>query len=477
MMMQKFGFMKIFASLILTLVLAIGTHAQCDTWLGSSKQEDAENAHVIYRQFVKNKDYAGAFAQWKIAFDIAPAADGKRDWHFKDGIEIYKDFFSKEADAAKKKEYADKVIGLYEQLAECVRAQTVTYKGCSDDACLNMRIGQLKGRQAFDMYYTLLRPRAQTFAVLQESVELAGNDSEYIILKPYADILVYLFQKNEMSAADVREHHQTLLDIADYNIANNATYKAYYDQAKASMQGSIAQIENDVYDCAYFVDKLQPDYDSDPTGVENLKRIIVTLKRQGCVAGEPFLDKVEAEYAVIAAEFNAAQQAEFEANNPSVVAKKLYDEEDWNGAIEKYKEAIEKEPDASKKATYYFSIASIQFRKLDAYNAARASAREAASLREGWGRPFMLIGDMYAKSSRTCGNDAYSRGLAVLAALDKWSYAKSIDESVAAEANRNIARFSQYMPPQDDAFMMGKLEGATETVGCWIGESVRLRFN
>ena len=44
-------------------------------------------------------------------------------------------------------------------------------------------------------------------------------------------------------------------------------------------------------------------------------------------------------------------------------------------------------------------------------------------------------------------------------------------------ANRNIAKFSQYLPPQDDAFMMGKKEGQTEKVGCWIAENVKLRFN
>ena len=89
----------------------------------------------------------------------------------------------------------------------------------------------------------------------------------------------------------------------------------------------------------------------------------------------------------------------------------------------------------------------------------------------------MLIGDMYAKSSSSCGKDAYSRGLAVLAAIDKWSYARSIDGEVASEANKKIATYSEHIPPQDDAFMMGKSEGQKETVGCWIGETVSLRFN
>lgn len=475
--MQNSSKMKLLTSIICSLVLTVGLNAQCGTWLNSPQQEDAENAHVVYRQFIKNKDYAGAYDQWKIAYELAPAADGKRDSHFRDGIEIYKHFLAEETNEAKQKEYKAKIMELYEACAQCIREKAITYRNCADDACIDQRIGLLKGRQAFDMYYNLRPPRAETYAVIKEAVKLADVHSEYIVLKPYADIIVYLYSNDRIPAEEARAAHAKLLEIADYGIENDDTYGAYYEQAKASMQASIAKIENHIYDCAYFVNKLTPEYEAAPTNVENVKTIISTLKRQGCEEGEPFLDKLEKEYAVFAASYNDSIQRVFEENNPAIVAKKRYDEGDWAGAIEKYQEAIGKETDPEKIASYHFSVASIQFRKLDQYASARASAREAAKLREGWGRPFMLIGDMYAKSSRNCGNDAYSRGLAVLAALDKWSYAKSIDESVAAEANRNIARFSQYMPPEEDAFMMGKKAGQSETVGCWIGETVRLRFN
>ena len=69
------------------------------------------------------------------------------------------------------------------------------------------------------------------------------------------------------------------------------------------------------------------------------------------------------------------------------------------------------------------------------------------------------------------------RRLAVLAAIDKWSYARSIDGEVADEANKKIATYSDHIPPQDDAFMMGKTEGQSAQVGCWISETVKLRFN
>ena len=153
----------------------------------------------------------------------------------------------------------------------------------------------------------------------------------------------------------------------------------------------------------------------------------------------------------------------------------MYEDGKYSEAIDKYREAIAQEPDQAKQAEYYFGIASIQFRQLKAYSAARDNARKAASLRQGWGRPYMLIGDMYASTSRTCGSDAYTRGLAVLAAIDKYAYARSIDSEVAGEAGKKISLYSASIPPKDDVFMRG-MNNQRVTVPCWIGEAVTLKY-
>ncbi len=176
-----------------------------------------------------------------------------------------------------------------------------------------------------------------------------------------------------------------------------------------------------------------------------------------------------------AAQENAQRQAEFEANNPGVAAKKLYDAGDYQGAINKYKEAIANEPDASKQAGYQFSMASILFRKLKKYSEARSNAREAAKKRPGWGRPYMLIGDMYGQSARNCG-DSWNQRLAILAAVEKYNYAKSIDPEVAQEAGERVSKYRASMPDQSEGFMRGVKAGQTAKVGCWIGETVKVRY-
>jgi hypothetical protein len=469
--------MKVLVSACMMILFSGFAWGQCQSWVNSPKKDIAEEAHVLYRQALKSKDYQTALEQWQVAFDIAPAADGHRATHFIDGIEIYKHLFSIETDEAKKDEYKKKVMHLYDNALNCMKQKSIVYKNCEDQSCIDQRIGWLMGNKAYDMFYTFYYPRAETYEVLKESVKLTGNAAEYTVLYPYPAVVVYLFQSGKIDKAEALSAYTRLNEIADYGIENHPNYGAYYQQAKDAITSTYAMIEDQIFDCEYFIAKHTPEYEADPTNPELLKRIIVSLKEHGCTTGTAFLDKVEAEYGQIAAAYNAAQQAEFEKNNPSIMAKRLFDEGKYSQAIAKYKEAIAAETDRDKQAGYHFSIASIQFRQLSQYAAARESAKTAAQLRGNWGRPYMLIGDMYAKSSSSCGNDAYSRGLAVLAAIDKWAYARSIDGEVADEANKKIATYSDHIPPQDDAFMMGKSEGQSDQAGCWIGETVRLRFN
>ncbi len=469
--------MKSLTSVIVGMLFSGFALAQCDSWVNSPKKDEAEEAHVLYRQALKSKDYAYALELWQTAFDLAPAADGHRATHFIDGIEIYKHLFEKETVEAKKEEYKKKIVELYDDAIACMKQKSIVYKNCADQSCIDQRIGWLMGNKAYDMFYTLFYPRAETYEVLKESIKLTGNAAEYTVLYPYPAVVVYLFQSDRISKEEARNAYTRLNEIADYGVENHPNYSAYYQQAKDAISATYQMIEGDIFDCDYFVAKHKIEYEADPTNPELLTRIIKSLKEHGCTPGTAFLDKIEVEYGKIAVEYNAERQKEFEIKYPEIMAKRLYDEGKHAEAIAKYKEAIGMESDASKQASYHFSIASIQFRQLSQYSAARESARTAAQLRSGWGRPYMLIGDMYAKSSSSCGNDAFTRGLAVLAAIDKWSYARSIDGDVADEANKKISTYSDHIPPQDDAFMMGKAEGQSAQVGCWISETVKLRFN
>jgi hypothetical protein len=48
---------------------------------------------------------------------------------------------------------------------------------------------------------------------------------------------------------------------------------------------------------------------------------------------------------------------------------------------------------------------------------------------------------------------------------------------VSAEASKKISLYGASIPPKDEAHMRGIAEGVRVSTGCWIGETVTLRYN
>ncbi len=467
---------KFIRLLAVILLITPSINAQFHTWVGSEFEEDATDAHSIYRQALKAGDWEVAFANWQKAYDFAPAADGKRDYHFIDGAKLYLHKFKNETDPAKKKEYTAMINRLYDEAVKAYETRAIKPTSCGNDAaCFERKVGYVLSRKAFDMFYTLNVPYSENLKVYQMAIEKAGNDLEYTAFDPIFTMLTFQFQNSQVTKDEVLSFYESLENIAQYNIGNNERLGAYYDQAWKAARVKLAPIEPDIFDCEYFKPIYKEMYEDNPEDMDQLRNLVGLLKKRGCSENDPLLVKLETKWIAYAEKVNAERQAEFEANNPSFLAKKLYDDGDFKGAVEKYDDAISQEVDKEKKASYLFSKASIQFRKLNQYTTARATAYEAAKTKPNWGRPYMLIGDMYAYSARSCG-DTWTQRLAIIAAIDKYNYAKSVDSNVAQEANERVGKYRSSLPELGEGHMRGVKEGDKEKVGCWIGETVFVRF-
>lgn len=463
----------IFIASLLTINIAF---SQCENWVGKDFEEDAKNAHSIYRQSLKIKDFTLAFEYWQQAFELAPAADGKRDYHYWDGIKLYQDFLGKETDATKKKEYTAKILSLFDGMANCYEHKGISLKGCSTDSCYNIKVGYVLGRKAYDMFYTYKSPYTDTYNDLKKSVELAGNGSEYIVMGPLGYILANLYKKGTVKKDEARELIEKVQNIAEYNIKHDTKYSKYWEQSLKRFDIDLKDVEKEVFDCAFFKKKLRPMYDENKTVSKTVKYVLVTLKQQGCPEDDPMVMEVDATWKIYAADFNKKLKDSLERTNPALAGNRLAKEGKYQEAAQKYQEAIDMEANPDKKAQFQYALASIQFAHLKQYSKARTNALKAAKVKSGWGKPYILIGDMYSKSAKSCG-DAWNQRLAILAALDKYYHAKSIDSSVAPQANKRINSFSKSKPSQEDGFMRGFKEGQVVNTGCWIGEKVKLRFS
>ncbi|HMU04069.1 MAG TPA: hypothetical protein PJ990_10610, partial [Saprospiraceae bacterium] len=326
----------IFATIVYLSAAVISVNAQCDTWIGKPTQSDAENAHTIYRQSLKSNELELAFENWQIAYKLAPAADGNRDYHYTDGIEIYKQKLSNTTDEKLKQEYGEIIMRLYDEAISCYKSKSIKVKGDTEEA-LNDKLGYLYGRKAYDMFYIINTPYAQTIEALDNSIKYAGDKAEYIIMDPYGRIIVWEYKEGRMPKEKAVELYKRLSQISEYNIANNEALSAGYQQAQASMDGIFAEIEKEIFDCDFFKEKLIPEYEENRDDPQVLKRVLATLKSQGCAETDSVIIKLDAEWKLYAKEENERLQAEFEANNPAAAAKAAYDDGKYNEAISKYR--------------------------------------------------------------------------------------------------------------------------------------------
>lgn len=454
--------------LVLLTTFTTTANAQCKNWVGSPNEGEATDAHVSYRQLVKGKQPAEmaampaenlqtAFTLWEKAYTLAPAADGKRATHYRDGRELYRAKIAQTTDAEEKKVFTEKLLSLYDEQLECYPENR----------------GYLLGRKGYDMFY-LAGYSMEALETLAEAMKIAGDKSEYIVLPPLGQLLAYYFKTEQIDNVKVRELYEKGIGIADKNIEKAGPYKQYYDDAKANLVASLAEYEDDIFDCAYFKEDLMPKFRENKDDYEVIKYVLAKLKKQGCPDTDEAVMEVQKQYDIV----YATKAAEFEAEkirlNPAYGAQKAYEEGDFSQAVQLYKKAAEATDDPEKEALYYYQMAQIQNAKLGQTDAARRNANKAAGLRKDWGKPYILIGDIYGKMSRGC--DAWNQRLAVLAAIDKYNYAKSIDAEVVSEANTRINNYSGSLPIRGEAFSRGKNEGDKVKVGCGIGETVRLRF-
>ncbi len=469
-------FLFLFLVLILTIGGGVPMNGQCETWVGLPDEEHLTEQHSVYRGFIKSNNFADAFEPWKIVYEGAPAADGRRDYHYMDGIKLYKDKISNETDAVKIKEYQDIILRLYDEAIACYQNKVIKLKDSSDEAYAK-KISDLYSRKSYDMYYEFRCPYDMTMEACAYAFEIGGLDAPYTIIVPYANITVHQFLKEQIDKETARQAYDEMVKLADHNIHNGHQYKQYYQQAKDAMLGEFKKIQYQIFDCEYFKNEWLPDYEDNKDDPTFAKELWQRLKQRGCADEDPLLQELKKKWEVYAAEVNAARQAEFEANNPGIQARKAYQAGDFEGAISKYRDAIAKESDAVAQAKYHFSIASILFRKLNKYSQARAEALKAANVNPSWGRPYVLIGDIYAKAARGCG-DSWNQSLAILAAYDKWAFAKTkeLGSSIENGVSGKLGKYRAYFPTKDEGFMRGAKEGASQKVGCWIGESVKIRY-
>jgi len=435
----------------------------CQKWVNESFEQEALETHVLYRDQMKAQNYKEALPLWEKVYQMAPAADGRRDVHYMDGARIYKYLITYESTttAEEKTAYQQKVFDLYQQAVECYPKKATDYKAL----------------MAYDYFYTFPGTKSdlEIYEMYKEIVNEDGLKTSVSVLNPFTSIIVNSLLEEKIPMAEAQKYAGKINEIFNHNKKERTPTewkKQGWDIVESYTPARLEQLEGikGFYGCDHFINKYAAEYQANPNDCDAIGTFIARLKYGGCSESDPNL---------VAA--RAAKQANCKkpvtTSGPLKLARDCMENGDYDCAISKYEEYVNSVDDNTKKANINLRIAKIYYVHKKKYSQARKFARKAASQRSGWGAPYMLIGTMYASSGPLCGpGTGFDSQRVTWAAIDQWNKAKSIDSSVSADANKLINRYSQYMPTRADIFQRGIQEGATYKVPCWIQENTKVRI-
>ncbi|MBL4668166.1 MAG: hypothetical protein JKY30_02755 [Flavobacteriales bacterium] len=429
-------------NLTLTLIgLAISLTTFAQGKYGATPEDSVTciEALAIYKENMK-VDQKMAMQYWRVAYNTCPKSQKSL---YINGVKLYKALAKKEKDATVKAAYLDTMFSIFDQRVEMFGQE-----------------GLVNGMKGQSMLSTR-QDKEETFNTLNGAVELTGKKTQSGTLVAIMFAVINLEKADKKSKADVVTMFEKTMAIC----AANKDGKNAARYAKA--QDKIQNVTSPYLDCAVLVPLADKNFEANKEDLAWLKATMRLLKKNKCYQSE--------DGAVI---FGKVAEAFFakepSANGAAGIATIYLGKKKYSNAIEFFQKAVDMAETNDEKAAFTLSIAKAYSYK-KSYAQARTFALKAVSLKKGWGEPYILIGDLYAQSYKTCDDGELGRYGAYWSAVDKYRKAKSVDGSVAKIANKKIASISSRYPATKDVFFYNKKSGDSYTVKCWINETTTIK--
>lgn len=413
--------------------------------------KDFMSTITLEKQVYDQKDYKSTLPYWRILYKKFPKSTLNIYLH---GTAIFQSFIENTKDIKLRGLYIDTLMQIYDK-----RIKYFDQKG------------YVLGRQGTDyMKFKLLDNENMTddvrkpilkngFTYLEESVKLQGLESEAPVLILFMQSSRGLFGMGELGKEKVIENY----DIAS-KIVNNALQKDPNDNNYIIARDNVDQVfqASGAADCAALISIYTPKFDQIAANIEDLKKVIRMLDRQGCDAS-PLYAKASEKL------FELEPSAEAAYNMARMFIKANQHEK----AEEYYKQAIDAEKDPLNLSKYYFEMATLNFN--DNPETAKSYLKKSIENNPNNGKSYLLLGDLYAHNSKSYGENDFEHSFVFMSAVDYFVKAKKADPSLEAEANEKINLYSQYFPNKEDIFMNQLTVGKPYTIGGWINETTIIR--
>lgn len=425
--------------------------------LAPHEKETAENAFVLYKDFLKSKNYGEAMHYWKIANSMAPGSNGRAKNHFEDGASLYKQLHDSTNDMSLKRKYVDTIMSIYDMKKKCF----------GDEAYIN-------GIKAFDYYYNYpgYVDDETIFNLFKSNFDIKGKNADYFVVNPFTKLLFDRIVDGKTSKDEGRKYAELIFQTVEHGLTTCKgkiceAWQVIDEYAPTRLEG-LEGIDG-FYGCEYYTKKYYPMFQANPDSCDIINLVYARLLRGGCLATDvkiTELKQVKATKCYVAPPSLSCAAQGYED----------YSQGKYTNAVESYQKCADQATDSETKAKYLLLIAKIYYRDLRNFAKSRKYALDAAKIKSGWGEPYLLIGNLYASSGPLCGTGrGWESQVVTWPAIDMWNKAKSIDPSSSREASALISRYWQYMPKKEDIFFRNLKAGSSYFIPCWIQESTTIR--
>lgn len=400
----------------------------------------------------KAENYQDAEKTWRIVYDNFPASS-KNIYIY--GPRIFKSLYAKETDVAKKKEYIDLIMEIYDK--------RMKYFSTADAK------GTILALKAYD-YTELMGDDADPKFVYEMLGEAIGEmKSAMYPTDAYYHYMIsslMLFLKDNTKKDQYISDYFRILEYMDVAIANaktkNDTENAnYLVTVKESIE--TAFVNSGAGDCKTLQGFYSAKFAENKNNEEFLNKAIAALSQIGCTDTDFYFELSQ-----------NLHRLSPSANSAIGLAQRSLQNKEYETAMKYYEQAAELETNKEKSSGYMMTLSQILFSQRR-YSQARQAAYDALKFKSTNGDAYILIAQMYASSAEGVFSESEKRGLVFAAAVDKLQKAKSVDPSVTNEANRLINQYSGYYMDKENAFMMGLKVGDSVFVPGWIGETTTIR--
>ena len=403
----------------------------------------------LYAEYFRQRNFRMAVEPWRWMFFNCPLATQNIYIH---GATLVKFMYQEETDPLNREALIDTLMMVYDQRIE--------YFG---------REGFVLGRKVADLYQ--FRPNAvqEQFEISERSIELEGLDSQADVLLINFQSTVRLVEAGLKDATRVVENYDRAMDIIEHNLIHKPQDSTFYVPSRNNIEILFEPFAS----CENLASIFQPRFENNPEDIELLERITDMLEKSGCTEDDLFFHATKNLHRLQPNAQSAFLMGRLESNQGNHTQAITYFEQ----AVELY-EADDSKDFSEEIYRTNLLMADISFRNLRRLPQARSYALAANRAKPDDGRPFLLIGDMYAASASDCGDDEFTKTTAYWAAVDKFIQARNAagdDETVRELANQRISTFSQYFPSIELIFFHGFDRGQTYRVECWINETTRIR--